>query len=312
MTLRDRYLERIVGTFLAASGMAFVLMVAFSLFGRGWFTDTHTYTLTLDNATGITPGVEVTLAGLRVGSVQAIQLTPERRVRLDLRIDAQYAPYIRTDSVARATMTLSGKVVIIDGGSADAPELGDGGALVSGGNFDALLALEKMDLVGNLERMQRILEDLNTLASQLRLGDGRLPEAVDGLVSLIGKLQRGEGSLGRLLQEDAPLDDVTGAVRELSAMSGAVSEAADALRATAGALDRASGAVVETAPPVASASAAVGTGADAVAGASARIGGAVDQLAASLAELERTLRAIQGMPIVRGQVRKADEAGAPE
>ena len=70
--------------------------------------------------------------------------------------------------------------------------------------------------------------------------------------------------------------------------------------------------MVETAPPVASASAAVGTGADAVAGASARIGGAVDQLAASLAELERTLRAIQGMPIVRGQVRKADEAGAPE
>jgi hypothetical protein len=121
-----------------------------------------------------------------------------RAFREDLAGDQARAAHddvARTDAQARATMTLAGKVVIIDGGSDDA-ELADGGALDSLGNFDALLALEKMDLVGNLERMQRILEDLNTLASQLRLGDGRLPEAISSSSSSRSAVKRRSTTLG--------------------------------------------------------------------------------------------------------------------
>ena len=171
---------------------------------------------------GLGVGTKVTIAGMEVGQVTEVVLTDDRRVRVGLNVESTYAGHVRTDSVGSAAMTLSGKVVRIEAGSLESPPLEDGGTLVSGSNFDVLRALENMDLVDNIERLEAILIDLNELAGQMNLGDGRLPETVEGLLQLVEDLQEGRGTVGRLLKDEATLNEITDAIGAIDRMAGSV------------------------------------------------------------------------------------------
>ncbi len=311
MSFRDRHLERIVGGFVLASGLAFAALVLWSLWGGGRLTRAHHYVLVLDDGVGLSAGVPVTIAGMQVGRVEQVTLTDDRRVSLLLSVASRYAQHVRADSVGEASVTLSGKVVRIGPGSPTAPPLPDGGQLVSGHNFDVIRALEKMDLVHNLERMEAILVDLNELARQLKLGDGRIPEAMDALMVLIGDLQEGRGSLGRLLKDDATVEELRDAIASVDAMAVRVEAAAVALERSAGNVDRAGVAIVDGAGQIGQASEALAHTAGSVERSADRLAASLDRLDAGMAELEKTLRAIQRMPFVRGAAKKEEREEAP-
>lgn len=307
---RDRHLETIVGTFMLGTLVLAMAWVVNNAWFQGVFTPVHRYTLVLEDGVGLNVGTRVTIAGMSVGAVKDVMLTDDRQVRVTLEVKSEYATHVRKDSVGSAAMTLSGKVVRIDSGSPDAPVLEHGGMLVSGTNFDVLRALENMDLVHNIERIEAILVDLNQLAGQMHLGDGRIPEAVDNLLLLIKDLQEGRGTVGRLLKEEATLAEVNEAIAAVDAMASSVEGAASQLKSATPAIEGAAGAVITSAESIGAASTALTGTASSVDQSAAQLGASLKRMDEGLVELEKTLRAMQELPLMRGAVRRSEEQGA--
>lgn len=308
---RERNLESIVGAFILGTLLLAAGWMVNNAWFQGTFTPVHRYTLELEDGVGLGVGTKVTIAGMEVGQVTEVVLTDDRRVRVGLNVESTYAGHVRTDSVGSAAMTLSGKVVRIEAGSLESPPLEDGGTLVSGSNFDVLRALENMDLVDNIERLEAILIDLNELAGQMNLGDGRLPETVEGLLQLVEDLQEGRGTVGRLLKDEATLNEITDAIGAIDRMAGSVESAAGALRETTPGLDEAAGAVVSSAGSIGEASTALTQTASSVDDSASKLADSLQRLDAGLVEMERTLQAIQKLPLMRGAVRRTESGEAP-
>lgn len=81
-----------------------------------------------DNASFVNSGQEVRIAGARVGTVQGVELTSDRRARVKMSIDSKFAPF-RTDAECSILpQSLIGeKFVECDGGTNTAPVLAAGG-----------------------------------------------------------------------------------------------------------------------------------------------------------------------------------------
>lgn len=307
MTTTDQRRETVVGAFVWAGAASFVGYLLFSMWGHGLLERTHHYALVLEEGVGLSPGVDVTIAGMEVGRVESVRLTEDRRVFLELTVRSEYAHHVRTDSVGEASMTLAGKVVRIGAGTPEAPPLPDGGQLVSGHNFDVLHALEKMDLVHNLERLEAILVDLDDLAKQLRLGDGRIPEAMDAMMVLVGDLQAGKGTIGKLLQDEATLDEVRAAVASVDEMAAKVEAAAIAMERSTAGIDGAATAVVDASAGIGRASQALATTAESVDTSAERLADSLGKLDEGLVALKGTLEAIERVWFVRSAARKVEE-----
>jgi ABC-type transporter Mla subunit MlaD len=98
---------------------------------RGGGPETYRVDALFYNAAHLIPGQLVKIAGAEVGSVEDVRLTGDRRARVQMKIDARFAPF-RTDARCRIRpQSLIGeKFVQCDPGSAQARELRgrDGGA----------------------------------------------------------------------------------------------------------------------------------------------------------------------------------------
>jgi len=311
----ERRLERRVGAFLFLCLGGFIILAALAITGNDALRAQIEYNLVLEHGTGIAPGTQVTLAGIQVGAVTDVGLTEDRKVVMHLAVDSQYAPYIYADSVGRATTTLTGKTILIEGGTKQTGPLPDQGTLITGNHFDVMLAIERLDLVHTLQQVQEILTDINTVANQLNLGTGDLPAAIDNLMGLLGDVRAGKGSVGKLFSEDALLDSMEVTLEEVNKMAQAVDKAATALDktatnidSTATNIDDVTGSVVKSVDELVGigqsfekTSDHLGTTASSIVETMARMNVALD-------ELSKTLQAVQNLPIVKGKVKKLDEA----
>ena len=161
------------------------------------------------SAEGLRQGAEVRLAGVRIGKVGDVRLLPpsdkptdpkvEARLAIDETIEGRpAADLIRTDSTAQlASPNLLGsdKVINIIPGTAVAPPVTEGTELQTArpGGMEALTA-SSTDLV----------QQLNTLSTQFN--------------ELVGRLNRGEGTLGRFLNDEAFYNNLNATVRDTQSL----------------------------------------------------------------------------------------------
>jgi phospholipid/cholesterol/gamma-HCH transport system substrate-binding protein len=306
----ERRLERRVGGFLLLCLGGFIILAALAITGNEALRTKNEYTLVLEHGTGIAPGTPVTLAGIQVGSVTDVGFTDERKVYMHLAVSTRYSPYIYADSLGRATTTLTGKTILIEGGTKEAGLLPDGGTLVSGSHFDVMLAIERLDLVHTLQQVQEILTDINTVANQLNLGTGDLPQAIDNLMGLLGDVRAGKGSVGKLFTEDELLLSVESTLTEVNTMAQAVEKAALSLDKTTGNIDHVSESIVKTADELVGIGRSFEKTSDHLANTASAIGESMMRMNGALDELSKTLQAIQNLPILKGKIKKLDEAAA--
>lgn len=306
----ERRLERRVGGFLLMCLAGFAILAALAITGNDALRTNHEYTLQLEHGMGIAPGTPVALSGIQVGAVTDMSLSDDRKVNLQLAVDARYAAYIYADSVGRATTTLTGKTILIEGGTKETGPLPDKGILVSGSHFDVMLAIERLDLVHTLQQVQEILTDINTVANQLNLGTGDLPKAIDNLMGLLGDVREGKGSVGKLFSEDDLLVSVQATLEEVNKMAQTVDKAATSLDKTTTNIDDVTGSMVESVEQLVGIGKSFEKTSDHLAGTSASIGESMSRMNTALDELSKTLKAIQNMPIVKGKVKKLEEEAA--
>ena len=188
-----------IGRWRAAANAGFAAAVlalaGFGLYqvaGRQWRVQpTFHVRAQFEMISGLEVGHRVRLQGMDAGVVERIvpPREPGQPVELVLRIDERLRPLIRTDAVARIVSEglVGAKVVELSPGRPDAPRLSEMDRIASERPIEMNDLLKKA--ASSLARL-----DATTQAAQHGLGE------LNAIVSAIG---RGEGSLGKLVRDDA-------------------------------------------------------------------------------------------------------------
>jgi len=201
---------------------------AYAILGRSVFAPKiKRYYAVFEDAGGLSTGARVLLSGVKVGQVMAVELTPERKARVVLEIDATVG--VPKGSIAALPTSLIGigdryVEIIAPEGVVPAMEAGDSMVGKKIGALDALMPDSKktiQELNGTLAAARRLLEDgelrnsLQTLIdNSAKTADnfGKLAARIDGLVAenratLTSALKQGEQAIANLNKVTAEVYD---------------------------------------------------------------------------------------------------------
>ncbi|MDD5286731.1 MAG: MlaD family protein [Desulfuromonadaceae bacterium] len=217
-------LEVKVGLFFILSLLLFGTMLEignhWKLFDRG-----IPYKVFLASSTGLKVGDTVKLAGVEVGTISRISILDDK-----VQVDFEVKPgtRIKQDSVAgiRMASMLGGQFLGLSFGSPGSPDLPAGSRVKSSDSagVDAII-----DSVGSLTKdAKQLIIDLNRNQNEVMgkvnaiLDENRaaVHGSLTGLASITSKLDRGDGSLGLLLNDKSLYNNVnalSGSLKEVSA-----------------------------------------------------------------------------------------------
>jgi phospholipid/cholesterol/gamma-HCH transport system substrate-binding protein len=198
----------------------------------GFFARHYTLKCYLPNAGDLREGAQVRLAGISVGNVAKIRMSPftdrQRAVEIDMKLARTYEDDIRADSVASVeTVGLLGDSYIdITRGSPGEQVVPDEGevkylqkAVV------ATVVQNTNDVITNLNTISSKLDDITT---QIQSGKGsigkliydqtlysKLNDTISNAQNLIDRAQRGEGTIGKLMVDETLYNRTLGTLDRL-------------------------------------------------------------------------------------------------
>jgi len=269
--------EQKVGLFFVI-GLLLVLAGIEATVGTGLLHARYRLYVKYPNVEGLRKGDAVQVAGVKLGSVGEIDLqTDGVRAALDLGKEA----VVRRDSVARldAQLLSGNRFITISLGSPTAPILKDGDTIEGevppsmtrvisdmrdvarsvqnladslNENQERLLTNVNSMLEENRASLQQTLENVESVTAKLDQGDGTLAKLINDptlydratvvmadLQKVSDRLARGEGDLGRLVSGDGALyDDAREAVARLNVTATNLEEISTQVRNGEGTLGR--------------------------------------------------------------------------
>lgn len=195
-----------VGVFVLVA--LFLLMVAiFYVTGAGFLGPRYRLKTYLPEVEGMKAGAPVDLDGVEIGNVQSIDLTPhppdrEHSITLVLRVDKKFQKDIRTDS--RASLVTQGL-------------LGDRYVTISRGltgtvipTNGVLQSEETPNMAQVVERGADVAENLSVLSDQLN--------------EIVGKVKRGEGTIGKVLNDPSLYNHLDSIAARADAMTASIQQ----------------------------------------------------------------------------------------
>ncbi|MGD8706819.1 MAG: MlaD family protein, partial [Syntrophobacterales bacterium] len=100
MRLQYSTMERMTGAFILLTLIVFLFTVAVVGRGKNWFRKHVVYYTTFEEGYNLVSGSRVKLLGTDIGSVTDVLLTKDNKVKVQVRVLAEYASRIRANSVA--------------------------------------------------------------------------------------------------------------------------------------------------------------------------------------------------------------------
>jgi phospholipid/cholesterol/gamma-HCH transport system substrate-binding protein len=190
-----------VGIMVIVSLVLFAVAIFFISGQVGFLTSRYIIKAYFSGAGGLREGAAVRLAGIAVGNVSKMQISPytdpQRAVEVDLKIARRYQNEIRADSAATVeTVGLLGESYVdITRGTPDHDVVPDGGTVKT---------FEEADI-------KAVVQNANDVTSNLRVLSAKLNE-------ITAQIQTGKGSMGKLIYDQAlynKMDATTGAVQDM-------------------------------------------------------------------------------------------------
>ena len=198
---------------------ALAILIFFMSGQVGFFTTRYTLKAYFSSAGDLREGAAVRLAGIAVGNVSRIQISPysdpQRAVEIDMKIAKRYQNEIRADSEATLNTVglLGDSYVDITRGTPSSEAVREGGAVKSREEKDIRAIVQNTNDV--IENLRGLSEKLNDITTQIQSGKG----AIGGLIydealynrmntisttlqAMVNRVDRGEGSLGKLVSDD--------------------------------------------------------------------------------------------------------------
>ncbi|MBS1521345.1 MAG: MCE family protein [Bacteroidetes bacterium] len=183
-----------IGGFVLA-GLA-VLIAGIFLIGnkKGLFTKTFNVHGMFKNVNGLQVGNNARFAGINVGVVKDIQIVNDTTVKVTLTLNEDVRKFVKKDSKLSISSDglMGDKLVLISSGGVNSNQ-----EVVNG---DQLTGVNPFDVDRLVNKFSKIADDAG--------------ELVGGLSSIINKVNNGQGSLGRLLNNDKMARDLEGTVKQ--------------------------------------------------------------------------------------------------
>lgn len=229
-----------VGVFVLVA--LFLLMVAiFYVTGAGFLGPRYRLITYLPEVEGMKAGAPVDLDGVEVGNVQSIDLTPhptdhEHSITLVLRVDKKFQKDIRTDSKASlVTQGLLGDRYVTISRGLTGTVIPTNGILPAEEAPDIKQVVERgADVAENLSVLS---DQLNEIVSKVRRGEGTIgkvlndPSLYNHLDSIAARadamtasIQQGQGSVGKLMESDDLYNKADSAVSKMNDAMTAVND----------------------------------------------------------------------------------------
>jgi phospholipid/cholesterol/gamma-HCH transport system substrate-binding protein len=211
--------EQRIGIFFIVGLILLFVAVELTL-GLGVLEKRYTLYANFRDVQGLDPGADVRLAGMKAGRVDGVRIE-NGLVRVTMNIDQSFE--VKKDSVARLDFrALSGdRFVSVSLGTPTAKRAEPGDTIEgeTPASFTdvvdklAVVADSVTDLMGDLDRSsERLLTNLADLIEENRTALGTTAQS---LASITGKLDRGTGTLGLLLNDPTLYDRVTGTMGDV-------------------------------------------------------------------------------------------------
>jgi len=191
--------EQKVGLFFLA---ALILLAVMIEFVEDWrpFEDQFSYIAYFNSSVGLKVGDPVRIAGVDVGKVRKIDFE-NNLVRVDFYVNRENGVHEDTVARIRQTNMLGGVFLGLDFGAPGSKVLPPGSKVLTQDptNIDQLIT----NIDNNQNRVLRPLGDL--------VEDNRQPltETINRLERIVDKIDRGDGTLGQLVNNSALYDEMT-------------------------------------------------------------------------------------------------------
>jgi phospholipid/cholesterol/gamma-HCH transport system substrate-binding protein len=214
---RDEKLELKVGLFIGL-GIFLMFFIVFSIGDLYLFREGYDIRARFDFVNGIKRSSPVRFAGVDVGEVKDIviyydEASGKSRIRVDLRISSDVR--IDRDAIARInTLGLLGEQYLEISPGTSGEFLRDG---------DFIQGKDPVNIGVQMEKMMEFADNASAILAKLREGEGTLGKLItddalyNDLAGIFAKISRGEGTLGKLLGEETlyrDLETIFGRLRD--------------------------------------------------------------------------------------------------
>lgn len=232
--IRLRYAAWFAAAFVLISVVVVVTLGLLAGRAQRWFQPPQRYSVQLPEAGsfGLREGAEVRVIGVAVGNVEAITVNDVGRMQARIAVQGDLARFIRQDSqvLIKKTFGLAGDAFL-------EISRGDGEPLEPDGKLSAAVTEElpglaeqlveqvRAEAVPTIRDIRAAVNEFRKLAADLRDPERPFPQAVRRANALMGRLERGEGAIGRLLNDPALADEL----EQAAARSNTILEDIDAL-----------------------------------------------------------------------------------
>ena len=178
-THTDKFKVRL-GLFVLGGLTLFVLAIFIIGKQKNLFNPVFTLRSTFSNVSGLRVGNNIRFSGINVGTVDNIIIINDSTVRVDMSIKIEVKKFIKTDSeVAIGSEGLIGdRLLIITQGSADASVVTEGKQLMS-----------------------KEPVETDAIMASLQVTAGNAEIITEQLAEIMTKINSGEGTLGKLIQD---------------------------------------------------------------------------------------------------------------
>jgi len=184
---------------------------------------------TFTDIKGLREGSPVWFSGVEIGSVKSINFTTGRDIRTEISISAESLKFLKQDSQANIlTLGLLGdKYVELTPGSRDAAVLQPGGTIIG------QTTIEFQDIVRtgqeSIAKISDFVNILEAILKKIESGEGTLsrllndPSVYDNLKDTTGeltimlrKMESGTGTIGRLVNDETLYQDISSSVKDIN------------------------------------------------------------------------------------------------
>lgn len=169
-----------LGLFILLGFALFVIAIFWIGRQQNLFNPTFKLTADFGDVSGLQVGNNIRFSGINVGTVDAIQIMNDTTVRVFMQVDKDVQPFIKSDSYAAigSEGLIGDRVIVISQGSMSATSVRNG---------DHLMAMDPVDM--------------DQLMATLQVTGENAAVITDQLAEIMYKINNGEGSLSKLLED---------------------------------------------------------------------------------------------------------------
>lgn len=192
-----------LGIFIAGGLSLFLLAIFIIGKQKNLFNPVFKLTTTFYNVSGLQVGNNIRFSGVNVGTVDNIIIINDSTVRVDMLVKKEVQQFIKADS----EVSIGSEGLI-----------GDKLLIIAQGGFDAALAKDGQELLSS--------EPIETdaIMSSLNVTAGNSEIITHQLAQIMVKINSGNGTLGRLIQDTTLADDLNQTMTNLKRSSKGLDE----------------------------------------------------------------------------------------